>query len=260
MVWTRRCFNMLADRILDPCVVYTWRTIPIVLSDSNGWSPGTALDWMLNPGSRKVQLWPGKSTKWADSSHSTQRTPHSCTFIHCQGRRQSERGRGEREAEWGTVGGFRTGPVSKTKRVVFFTKTEEKKRPHLGHQILFWGCGQSHKIPQLFSLRNWERLCQITIKAGRWWCVQAPVGTINAVSLVSIPQRKYFCQRLLDLYPHSLSFTHFLIVFPLKWTRTHFTSSCDSLGVAAGHKEEKSWSDTTVSSQEDGQRCRLTDE
>lgn len=40
---------------------------------------------------------------------------------------ESERGRGEREAERGTVGGIWTGPASKTQRVVFFTKTGEKE-------------------------------------------------------------------------------------------------------------------------------------
>lgn len=119
-IWTCWWFHILASRKLDPCVLYGCRTIPIVLLNASGWSPGTALDCMLGTGSRKLWLMPGKSTKWADSSLSAQRTPRSCTFFHCQGRREAERRRGEREAERGTVGGSWTGQASKTQRVVFF--------------------------------------------------------------------------------------------------------------------------------------------
>lgn len=65
-----------------------------------------------------------------------QKTPHSCTFFHCQGRRQSERRRGEKEAERGTVGGIWIGPASKTQRVVFFTR--EKDSSWASNSIL--GC------------------------------------------------------------------------------------------------------------------------
>lgn len=139
---------------------------PLSLMDTSGWSPGTALDWMFSPGSRKLRLWPGKSTKWANSSHSAQRTPHSCTFFHCQGRGVKE-GRGEREAEWGTVGGSWTGPASKTWRVVVLEKkkSREKKRGSLdsswtansilGHAV-FWLWAIIQNPSELFSLSDWE--------------------------------------------------------------------------------------------------------
>lgn len=69
-------------------VLYGSGTVPIVLLDTSGWSPGTALAWTFCPGSKTSQPWPGKSSQWVDSSHSAQRTPHSCTFFHCQERRQ----------------------------------------------------------------------------------------------------------------------------------------------------------------------------
>lgn len=135
----------LADRRLAPCVLYGSRTIPIVLLDTSGWSPGTVLAWMLCPGSRKLQLWPGKSTKWADYSHSTQRTPHSCTFFHCQGRRRSERGRRERKAEQGTVGGIWTGPASKTQGVVFFRREKDSSWTPQSVLGCVWAAGNHTK-------------------------------------------------------------------------------------------------------------------
>lgn len=78
------------------CVFYGSGTVPIVLLDTRGWRPGTALAWTFGPGSKNLQPWPGKSSKWADSSHSAQRTAHSCTFFHCQ-----ERGRVCGGSVWG---------------------------------------------------------------------------------------------------------------------------------------------------------------
>lgn len=65
---------------------------------------------------------------------------------------------------------------SKTQRVVFFEekKAGRGKKSCLGHQTLFWAtpcldCKQSHQIPELFLLSDWECFCQITIKEVRWW-------------------------------------------------------------------------------------------
>lgn len=242
---------------------------PLSFMDTSGWSPGTALDWMFSPGSRKLWLWPGKSTKWANSSHSAQRTPHSCTFFHCQGRGVKE-GRGEREAEWGTVGGSWTGPASKTWRVVVLEQKKEKQkkkkqlRPILDIKLYFGPC------------------CVLTVgnhTKSLWVVFFEWLGTLSrnynqryndGDVLWALGEHKMMFEPLSVFLRGNLPTIGSLIFIHIAWVllisssfsikegeRIHFTSLCDSQGVAEGHGEEKSRRYKDFSSQEDGRKVQF---
>lgn len=123
-------YSFLALRHVEPCVLWGSRSLPIVLLNVDGRSPGTAPDCMLGTGKVHLKPWPGKSTKWTDSSHSAWRILHSCTLFYSQGEKtvwKRERRKG------GGQGSSWAGQALKTMRLVCFE--DKKKRFQLGLDV-----------------------------------------------------------------------------------------------------------------------------
>lgn len=166
----------------------------------------------FGPGSKKLQPWPGKSSKWADSSHSA-RGQHTAAPSFPAREDESERGEGGGgQLDWTGLKGQ-------------FSLHENGGR-----------AGHPTRLAAVFGLSDAEALARAAFLGrggGEGW-VRAPLRATNAAeAFVCFPQRMSVKGSL--IFIHILRVVLISSTFSIWTDRTYFTSSCD-LAAEAGQR------------------------